>query len=82
MHFFCRIRIHVPVKHHTHYHTVTKTIIKPVHVPIKTHHHIEEEPILHKHFDKHHRIGDVDEDEDMEDWAELYAKKKKFHPFI
>jgi hypothetical protein len=32
-----KIRIHVPVKHHTHYHT--KTLLKTIHVPIKTHHH-------------------------------------------
>ncbi|XP_058820905.1 uncharacterized protein LOC131683102 isoform X3 [Topomyia yanbarensis] len=36
-----KIRIHVPVKHHTHLHT--KTVIKTVHVgipvkPVKTHH--------------------------------------------
>lgn len=28
-----RIRIHVPVKHHTH--VITKTIVKTVHIPIK-----------------------------------------------
>jgi len=59
-----KIRIHVPVKHHTHFHT--KTLVKTVHVPIKTatHHHYEEE---------------LDDGAwgKSRSWAKSYAKKKK-----
>lgn len=75
--YFFRIRIHVPVKHHTHYHT--KTVIK--HIPVK-HHEIEE---VHKPYKYHHRLAD-DDDADDEDiiWPQKpYIKKKKFHhPFM
>jgi len=70
-----KIRIHVPVKHHTHYHT--KTIIK--HIPVK--HEIEE---VHKPYKYHHRVAEDDDEEDDVIWPHKpYAKKKKFHhPFI
>lgn len=44
---FCRIRIHIPVKHHTHTHVITK--IKKVHVavPIKE----EKKPIHYEELD-------------------------------
>lgn len=79
--FIIRIRIHVPVKHHTHYHT--KTVIK--HIPVK--HEIEE---VHKPYKYHHHHRLADDDDDDEDiiWPahsvhKPYAKKKKFHhPFI
>lgn len=36
-----KVRIHVPVKHHTHVHT--KTLVKTVHVPLPIKHHKDEE---------------------------------------
>jgi len=61
-----KIRIHIPVKHHTHYHT--KTVVK--HVPVK-HHEIEE--VVHKPYKYHHRLGDDDEIE------EVVHKPYKYH---
>lgn len=68
-----RVRIHIPIKHHTHYHT--KTLIKTVHVPIKTH-----SPPIHKHK---HAVVEVDDDDSgqfADYWAaKSYLKKKKHH---
>ncbi|XP_037035905.1 transcription factor MafB [Bradysia coprophila] len=79
-----KIRIHVPVKHHTHYHT--KTIIK--HVPVKheyeeVHHKPYKYP--HHHHHPHRSVAAVDDDDDDEIiWPQKsHTKKKKFHhPFI
>lgn len=38
---FDRVKIHVPVKHHTHIHT--KTIVKTIKVPIHIEHEVHEE---------------------------------------
>ncbi|GAB0100196.1 hypothetical protein DMENIID0001_162010 [Sergentomyia squamirostris] len=75
-----KIRIHVPVKHHTHF--ITKTLVKKILVPVK-------EP--KKHHSHRHRHEDDDDD-----WLDRgdkgsssrggyhypSPKKKKFHPFI
>ncbi|XP_055322042.1 uncharacterized protein LOC129578028 [Sitodiplosis mosellana] len=58
-----KIRIHVPVKHHTHFHT--KTIVKTVHIPVKVksnhhHHHlIQDEISWAKSYPKKKKIRPV-----------------------
>ncbi|XP_059614926.1 uncharacterized protein LOC132260667 [Phlebotomus argentipes] len=73
-----KIRIHVPVKHHTHF--ITKTLVKKILVPVK-------EPKKH-HSHRHYRDDDEDEWLDRGDRGSRGGyhypspKKKKFHPFI
>lgn len=79
-----RIRIHVPVKHHTHVHT--KTVIKkvtlPIPVPVKEHHH---EPKKHhsSRSHHHHHHHEDDQDDDFEGYEyPIKAKRRTRHPFV
>ncbi|XP_055700783.1 uncharacterized protein LOC129800442 [Phlebotomus papatasi] len=73
-----KIRIHVPVKHHTHF--ITKTLVKKILIPVK-------EPKKH-HSHRHYRDDEDDEWLDRGDRGSRGGynypspKKKKFHPFI
>lgn len=75
---FFRIRIHVPVKHHTHYHTIVK------HVPVKHEYEEVHKPYKYHHRPHHHhRLADDDDDDDIVWSHKPFTKKKKFrHPFI
>uniref|UniRef100_A0A1B0CPW8 Putative conserved secreted protein n=2 Tax=Lutzomyia longipalpis TaxID=7200 RepID=A0A1B0CPW8_LUTLO len=74
-----KIRIHVPVKHHTHF--ITKTLVKKILVPVK-------EPKKKHHSHRHYQEDDEDDWLDREDRGSRGGyhypspKKKKFHPFI
>uniref|UniRef100_A0A1A9W2H4 Uncharacterized protein n=1 Tax=Glossina brevipalpis TaxID=37001 RepID=A0A1A9W2H4_9MUSC len=58
-----KIRIHIPVKHHTHVQTVVKKVPLPIPVPIKE----------HREKKKHH--SESLEDDDFEGYD--YSKKKR-----